>query len=139
MIAHGFRLILENGSEQHAPAVRAVQRCADVNEAIRSINARPRPLALYCFGPPGAERDALLQRTTSGNVTINDTLLHYAQDDLPFGGVGDSGIGAYHGEEGLRALSHAKGVFVQGRPNFGALLRPPFGRLADVILKWMLR
>ena len=113
--------------------------CNDMDEAIRSINARPRPLALYCFGPPGAQRERLLERTTSGNVTINNTLMHYAQDDLPFGGVGPSGIGAYHGVEGFRALSHAKGVLVQSRWNLSNLLRPPFGRLADLILKAMLR
>ncbi|MFA7504464.1 MAG: coniferyl aldehyde dehydrogenase, partial [Burkholderiaceae bacterium] len=74
-----------------------------------------------------------------GNVTINNTLLHYAQDDLPFGGVGASGIGAYHGIEGFRAMSHAKGVLVQGRRNPANLLRPPYGRLARLIVKLMLR
>jgi len=116
-----------------------VRACADVDEAIRIINAQPRPLALYSFGPAGPERDRLLARTTSGNVTINNTLMHYAQDDLPFGGVGPSGIGAYHGVEGFRALSHAKGVLVQSRWNLSNLLRPPFGRLADIVLKAMLR
>jgi hypothetical protein len=72
-------------------------------------------------------------------VTINGTLLHYAQDDLPFGGVGTSGFGAYHGIEGFRAFSHQKAVFVTGRWNGGALLRPPFGRLTDFILSFMLR
>ena len=81
----------------------------------------------------------VLDRTTSGNATVNDTLLHYAQDDLPFGGVGPSGMGAYHGEEGFRALSHAKSVFAQARWNFAGLLRPPFGRLTDSILKVLLR
>jgi len=66
-------------------------------------------------------------------------LLHYAQDDLPFGGVGSSGIGAYHGEEGFLSLSHAKGVFTQARWNFADLIRPPFGRLTDSILKILLR
>ncbi len=113
--------------------------CNGVEQAIAAINARPRPLALYYFGPAGAERDALLARTTSGNVTINNTLMHYAQDDLPFGGVGPSGMGAYHGIEGFRAMSHARGVLVQGRRNIGNLLRPPFGRMADTVLKFMLR
>ena len=81
----------------------------------------------------------VLDRTTSGNVTINDTLMHYAQDDLPFGGVGPSGMGAYHGVEGFRALSHAKGIFEQGRWNAADLLRAPFGRVADAILGFMLR
>lgn len=111
----------------------------DIAEAIARINAGPRPLALYYFGPKGDERDALLARTISGNVTINNTLLHYAQDDLPFGGVGASGMGAYHGIEGFRAMSHARGVLVQSRRNLGNLLRPPFGKLADWVLKFMLR
>lgn len=69
----------------------------------------------------------------AGNVGINNTLMHVAQDDLPFGGVGPSGMGAYHGVEGFRAMSHAKGVFVQGRWNFAGLLHAPFGRFADIV------
>jgi len=111
----------------------------DANEAIAYVNARPRPLALYYFGDEGEEKRNILSRTTSGNVTVNGTLMHYAQDDLPFGGVGPSGMGAYHGVEGFRALSHAKGIFEQGRWNGGNLLRAPFGRVADTILKALLR
>jgi coniferyl-aldehyde dehydrogenase len=81
----------------------------------------------------------VLERTTSGNVTVNDTLLHYAQDDLPFGGVGLSGIGAYHGEEGFVALSHAKGVFTQARWSLAGLTRPPFTRITASILNILLR
>lgn len=116
-----------------------VCRFDQIDEAITTINTGPRPLALYYFGPADAEREAVLARTTSGNVTINNTLLHYAQDDLPFGGVGQSGMGAYHGIEGFRAMSHARGVLVQSRRNLGNLLRPPFGKLADWVLKFMLR
>ena len=65
--------------------------------------------------------------------------MHYVQDDLPFGGVGPSGMGAYHGVEGFRSLSHAKGIFEQGRWNGSPLLRAPFGRLADALLALMLR
>jgi len=111
----------------------------DIDEAIAYVNARPRPLALYYYGRDGEDRRKVLSRTTSGNVTINGTLMHYAQDDLPFGGVGPSGMGVYHGIEGFRTLSHAKGVFAQGRWNGGNLLRAPFGRLTDAILKLMLR
>lgn len=111
----------------------------DIDEAIAFVNAHPRPLALYFFGRDQNVRDRVLARTTSGNVTINDTLLHYAVDDLPFGGVGQSGIGAYHGEEGFKALSHAKGVFVQSRWNSTALLHAPFGWVTDVILAYLLR
>lgn len=103
-----------------------------IDEAIAYVNARPRPLALYYFGAEDRDCARLLARTTSGNVGINNTLMHVAQDDLPFGGVGPSGMGAYHGIEGFRAMSHAKGVFVQGRWNFPGLLHAPFGKLADM-------
>jgi coniferyl-aldehyde dehydrogenase len=116
-----------------------VRTCANVDETIGYINAHPRPLALYYFGPTGSNREKLLSQTTSGNVTINNTLMHYAQDNLPFGGVGPSGMGAYHGVEGFRALSHAKGVLVQNGRNLSNLLRPPFGWLSNLILKMMLR
>ncbi|WP_408889676.1 coniferyl aldehyde dehydrogenase [Novacetimonas pomaceti] len=109
------------------------------DEAIAFINARPRPLALYYFGDRHAQRDRLLERTVSGNVTINGTLLHYAQDDLPFGGVGDSGIGAYHGREGFMALTHPRGIYRQGRINAATLLQPPFGKLTDIITNFILR
>ncbi|MFT4247311.1 MAG: coniferyl aldehyde dehydrogenase [Pseudomonas sp.] len=103
-----------------------------IDEAIAAVNARPRPLALYYFGAEDGDCARLLARTTSGNVGINNTLIHVAQDDLPFGGIGPSGMGAYHGIEGFRAMSHAKGVFVQGRWNLPGLLHAPFGRLADI-------
>ncbi|WP_018971871.1 coniferyl aldehyde dehydrogenase [Rudaea cellulosilytica] len=116
-----------------------VRTYANIDQAIGYINAHPRPLALYYFGPTGRSRDKVLTQTTSGNVTINNTIMHYAQDDLPFGGVGPSGMGAYHGVEGFRALSHAKGVLIQSRRNLGNLLQPPFGWMANLILKTMLR
>jgi coniferyl-aldehyde dehydrogenase len=110
-----------------------------IDEVIAYINARPRPLALYYFGDNGEDRCKVLARTISGNVTINGTLMHYAQDDLPFGGIGPSGMGVYHGIEGFRTFSHAKGVFDQGRWNASRLLRAPFGYAADTILRLMLR
>jgi coniferyl-aldehyde dehydrogenase len=111
----------------------------DLDDAIAFVNARPRPLGLYYFGSSASNRRQVLTRTTSGGVTINGTLLHYVQDDLPFGGIGASGFGAYHGIEGFRAFSHQKAVFEVGRWNGGALLRPPFGRLTNSILSFMLR
>ncbi|HDS1692721.1 coniferyl aldehyde dehydrogenase [Pseudomonas sp. yb_1] len=116
-----------------------VRTYRSLDEAIGYINARPRPLALYYFGNVGADSEALLRCTTSGNVGINNTLMHVAVDDLPFGGVGPSGMGAYHGIEGFRSMSHAKGVFVQGRWNLPKLLRAPFGKLADFALAFTLR
>lgn len=106
----------------------------DIDEVITYINDRPRPLALYYFGEKDADCRKLLRRTTSGNVGINNTIIHVAQDDLPFGGVGASGMGAYHGIEGFRSMSHAKGVFDQGRWNLPSLLQAPFGKLMELAL-----
>ncbi|RQU46487.1 coniferyl aldehyde dehydrogenase [Burkholderia cenocepacia] len=103
-----------------------------IDEVIEYVNGRPRPLALYYFGARDSDCETILMRTTSGNVGINNTLMHVAQDDLPFGGVGPSGMGAYHGIEGFRAMSHAKGVFEQGRWNLPGLLRAPFGKFVDI-------
>lgn len=72
-------------------------------------------------------------------MTINDTLLHYAQDDLPFGSVGASGMGAYHGHEGYKAMSHARGIFIQPRLNASDVIRPPFGKLFDRVIGLLLR
>ncbi|WP_338332469.1 coniferyl aldehyde dehydrogenase [Acetobacter sp. LMG 32666] len=111
----------------------------NLDEAIAFINARPRPLALYYFGKNSAERNRVLNHTVSGNVTINGTLLHVAQDDLPFGGVGESGIGAYHGKEGFIRLTHARGVYQQGRFNMVKILHPPFGKITDIITNFIIR
>lgn len=110
-----------------------------IDEAIAYINRKPHPLALYYFGNSDEDRCKVLTRTVSGNVTVNDTLMHYAQNDLPFGGVGAAGMGAYHGIEGFRSLSHAKGVFEQSRWNLGGLLRPPFNRTTDWVIRYLLR
>jgi len=110
-----------------------------IDEVAAYVNANPRPLALYWFGDEDADCASLLSRTTSGNVGLNNTLMHVAQDDLPFGGVGPSGMGAYHGIEGFRSMSHAKGVFIQGRWNASSLVRAPFGQLTNRALDMMLR
>jgi coniferyl-aldehyde dehydrogenase len=109
-----------------------------LDDAIAYVNARPRPLALYFFGPDRMSREKVLTRTVSGGVTVNDTLLHIAADSLPFGGVGPSGMGAYHGEFGFQSFSHRKAVFLQNPINGTALLRPPFGQIAERMLKFML-
>jgi coniferyl-aldehyde dehydrogenase len=82
-----------------------------LEDALRFVNAGDRPLALYWFGKDGGRRDEVLARTISGGVTVNDCMLHVFQGNLPFGGVGPSGIGAYHGEHGFRRFSHEKAVF----------------------------
>lgn len=112
---------------------------ASLEDAYAYINDRPRPLALYLFSEDKAVVDRTLERTLSGGVTLNDTLLHCVQEELPFGGVGDSGIGAYHGEAGFRTFSHARGVFSQPRLNGSFMTRPPFGGRIDRLLKMLLR
>lgn len=97
-----------------------------LNGAIDEINARPRPLALYYFGEDSAESEALLTRTTSGGVTVNDVIFHFSMDDLPFGGVGPSGMGAYHGRRGFLEFSHEKAIYRQTPSEVLAMLRPPY-------------
>ena len=100
----------------------------DLDAAIAYVNARPRPLALYFFGYDRAEQQRVLHGTLSGGVCLNDTLLHVAQDDLPFGGVGASGMGHYHGHEGFLTFSKARGVFSKPRLNAARLIYPPYGK-----------
>lgn len=105
-----------------------------LEDAMAAINAGPRPLALYWFGKDEKARDAVLRGTVSGGVTINDTLVHVAHDNLPFGGVGDSGWGAYHGEHGFLRFSHQKAVCVQGRWSPLQWLYPPYGERFDQLM-----
>jgi coniferyl-aldehyde dehydrogenase len=98
-----------------------------IDEAIRTVNARPRALALYYFGRDKSEQELVLTRTISGGVTVNDVIQHVTVDDLPFGGTGPSGMGAYHGIEGFRTFSHAKAVFRQSSVDVMSILRPPWG------------
>lgn len=99
-----------------------------LDTVIAYVNARPRPLALYWFGQGRAHRDHVLRQTVSGGVTVNDTLMHVAHPGLPFGGVGASGMGAWHGEAGFLRFTHEKGVFIQSPRAMGRLLDPPYGR-----------
>jgi coniferyl-aldehyde dehydrogenase len=110
-----------------------------LDEAIDFIRARARPLALYCFSHDGAARDKVLKRTHSGGVTINDWGWHVVNHDAPFGGVGNSGMGTYHGVEGFRELSHARTVFKRHRFFPIGLFYPPYGNLVQrLALKWFL-
>jgi coniferyl-aldehyde dehydrogenase len=106
-----------------------------LDEAIAYINDRPRPLALYAFGDDRAAVQSVVDRTVSGGVSVNETMLHFAQEDLPFGGVGPSGMGHYHGREGFEAMSKMKPVFHQARVNGSFLLRPPYGPVLDTALR----
>lgn len=107
--------------------VLPVRTVESVEAAITEINARPRPLALYYFGDDNEESEGLLNRTHSGGVTINDVIFHFAMDDLPFGGVGPSGMGAYHGHRGFIEFSHEKAIYRQISAELLAMLRPPYG------------
>jgi coniferyl-aldehyde dehydrogenase len=114
-----------------------VKAYREVDEAIDYINAHDRPLGLYYFGADARERDRLLERTTSGGVTVNDVVMHVAQEELPFGGIGPAGMGAYHGHDGFREFSHRKSVFHQIKGDIAPLrmLRPPYGRGIAAYLK----
>ena len=100
-----------------------------LDQAIDSINDQPRPLALYFFGYDKAQQQQVLETTHSGGVCLNDTLMHVAQEDLPFGGIGDSGMGHYHGREGFLTFSHHRGVFARPKFNSGRFVYPPHGTL----------
>ncbi len=100
-----------------------------LDEAIAFINERPRPLALYVFGDSSRDIDKVRTNTVSGGLCINEVIMHVAQHDLPFGGVGDSGTGAYHGKAGFERLSHMKPIFIQSKLNGLNILLPPYGGL----------
>ncbi len=109
--------------------VMPVKSYDSVDDTVDYINRKDRPLGLYYFGNDKAEEEQVLSHTTSGGVTVNDVVMHVAQEDLPFGGVGPSGMGAYHGLDGFKTFSHAKAVFSQTKVPIAELagLRPPYG------------
>ena len=106
-----------------------------IDQAIAYVNQHERPLALYLFTRSQQTIDRVITRTISGGVCVNDTLLHIAAEDLPFGGVGPSGMGHYHGQEGFDTFSKLKPVFRRRWLGLGRMLRPPHTRLHD----WMRR
>ncbi|WP_431023576.1 coniferyl aldehyde dehydrogenase [Halomonas sp. H5] len=111
-----------------------------LDQALAYIAARPRPLALYYFGVERAEQQRVLERSHAGGMCLNDCVMQVAQDDLPFGGVGASGMGRYHGHEGFLTFSHAKGIYHKGRLNAARLIYPPYGgRLLAWLYRWWLR
>ena len=112
-----------------------------IEEAIAYVNDRPTPLAAYYFGGKQGRKLAL-QKLKAGGMTLNDTLLHYLQDDLPFGGMGGSGFGRYHGKHGFDTFSHDKAVFTQrgfGTFTGAKLIYPPYGKVARLLLAMMRR
>ena len=105
-------------------------------ETIEYVNKKDRPLGLYYFGSNNDELNTVIEKTTSGGVTVNDVIFHVAQDNAPFGGVGPSGMGSYHGEEGFKNFSHAKTVFTQTKlDSVISVFRPPYGSKAKKALK----
>jgi coniferyl-aldehyde dehydrogenase len=110
-----------------------------LDDAIAFINARQRPLALYYFDADRARVEQVLQRTVSGGASVNDTVFHFAQEGLPFGGIGPSGMGGYHGRDGFRTFSHGKGVFLQSRLALTDMLEPPYGALFRRIIGFAIR
>ena len=111
----------------------------DLDEALARINAGPRPLALYPFSHRRRTLEHIVTHVMSGGVSINDALLHVGQHDLPFGGVGESGMGHYHGREGFDNFSKLRPVFHQARVSSVSLLAPPYGPLVDRMLKLLVR
>jgi len=100
---------------------------SQTQDAIDYVNTHERPLGLYYFGEDASEKETVLSNTTSGGVTVNDVVMHVAQEDLPFGGVGPSGMGSYHGHDGFLEFSHRKSVYTQtGLEVILKMLRPPY-------------
>lgn len=108
-----------------------------LRDAVEFINDRPRPLALYIFGDDSEDIDYVRSHTVSGGVCVNEVIMHVAQHDLPFGGVGHSGMGAYHGKWGFERMSHMKPVFVQSKINAMNIMLPPYSKLFKKGLKFL--
>ena len=123
-------------SEIFGPVLPVV-RTASLDEAIEFVNSRPRPLALYAYTKDAGTERRILDSTISGGVTINSTLVHTGQEDLPFGGVGPSGMGAYHAREGFYQFSHARGIHKPGFFSGFEFLKPPHGKKTRMVLKAM--
>jgi coniferyl-aldehyde dehydrogenase len=113
----------------------------EFEETIGYVNSKPRPLAAYYFGSDAAEEQAVVQRTTSGGVCINDVIMHIMQEELPFGGVGPSGMGAIHGHEGFKTFSHAKSIFSQTKLNISKLsgMLPPYSKTTESTIKMQMK
>lgn len=113
----------------------------EFSETIDYINSKPHPLATYYFGEDSKEQTEVETRTTSGSLCINDVVMHNSQEDLPFGGVGPSGMGSYHGIEGFRTFSHAKSIYSQTKFNIAKLagILPPYGKATEKSIKMQIK
>ncbi|MDR6849090.1 coniferyl-aldehyde dehydrogenase [Sphingomonas sp. BE270] len=114
-----------------------VRRYTNIDSAIAEVNRRDRPLGLYYFGPDESERRTVLDRTISGGVTLDDVVFHVSMEELPFGGIGPSGMGSYHGFDGFKTFSHGKAVFKQAKLDVAKLagLKPPYGKATMASVK----
>lgn len=114
-----------------------VRRYTGIDSAIAEVNRRDRPLGLYYFGPDESERRKVLDRTISGGVTLDDVVFHVSMEELPFGGIGPSGMGSYHGFDGFKTFSHGKAVFKQAKLDVAKLagLKPPYGKATMASVK----
>jgi len=112
-----------------------------VDQAIDYVNEHDRPLGLYYFGDDKDEQERVLTRTVSGGVTTNDVIFHVSMEDLPFGGVGPSGMGSYHAIEGFREFSHARAVYQQPKIDIAKLggLKPPYGKAIEKVAANMMK
>jgi coniferyl-aldehyde dehydrogenase len=116
-----------------------VKTRGDLGEAIDYVNDHPRPLALYFLGHDEDETERVVSQTIAGGMCVNETVLHVGVADLPFGGVGPSGMGHYHGQEGFETFSKKKGILRQSRLAGSVLLRPPYGKPLELLLKLLMR
>ena len=110
----------------------------DLQDAIRFVNARPRPLALYVFSVSRDAQRRVIERTSAGGMTVNHVWMHLGVPGLPFGGVGDSGMGSYHGKASFDCFSHHKGVLTRSTKLDPALLYPPYGPMKERLIKKLL-
>lgn len=128
---------MEAMQEEIFGPILPVKTYRSIDEAINYINHHQRPLGLYYFGNDSVEREDVLGRTISGGVTVNDVIFHVSADDLPFGGVGASGIGSYRGPEGFKTFSHSRSVYTQPKIDIAGMagLKPPYGEKAAKTIK----
>ena len=138
-IVIGVRDDMAIAHEEIFGPILAIADYGDLDEAIAYVNGRPHPLAFYYFDDQPARVTDVVGRVTSGGVTVNDCVFHVGQPALPFGGVGASGMGRYHGFDGFETFSHKKGIMLQRRWSPLALLRPPYDATTRRILAMLLR
>ncbi|MGK0499549.1 MAG: coniferyl-aldehyde dehydrogenase [Oceanicoccus sp.] len=121
--------------------ILAVKTYSAFEDCARFINKQPRALALYYFGSDAQQERYVLDHTITGGVTLNDVIMHVGQEELPFGGVGPSGMGAYHGHDGFKNFSHIKAIYKQSKKDIAGMvgMRPPFGPKIEKTLKQMLK